>query len=126
MKSLTSKFLGLGLVTLFLAASAAAQASPIVRGKARGYNPTTGNAGSVRGSYNANTGARSYRVRGYNAATQTYNGASGAYNPTTNRGYNSTSTYNPNSGFTTNINTNQNGNYTCTATNRADASCVKY
>jgi hypothetical protein len=126
MQSLTSKILGLTLATLFLSASAAAQASPIVRGKVRGYNPTTGNTGRVTGSYNANTGARSYRVRGYNPATQTYNGASGAYNPTTGRGYNGSSTYNPNTGLTTNVNTNQNGNYTCTANTQAGANCVKH
>lgn len=125
MQLLTGKVLGLGLAALFLSASAAAQASPIVRGKASGYNPTTGNFGRISGGYNANTGARAYRVKGYNATTHTYKGASGAYNPVTGRGYNSSSTYNSNSGLTTNVNTKQNGSYTCTATSKADAGCVK-
>jgi hypothetical protein len=126
MKSSARKSLGLGLVTLFLAASTAAQASPIVRGKVRGYNPTTGNAGSVTGGYNANTGARSYRVRGYNPATQTYKGASGASNPVTGKGYSSTSTYNPTSGYSGTVNTNQNGSYACTAAAQSPVNCVKY
>ncbi|WP_404789317.1 hypothetical protein [Altericista sp. CCNU0014] len=125
MNSFASKSLSLGLATLFLAVSTAAQASPIVRGKVRGYNPTTGNSGSAVGGYNANTGARSYRVRGYNPSTQTYKGASGAYNPVTGRGYRSTGTYNPSTGYSGDIQTNNNGSYVCTASRSTDPNCVK-
>lgn len=126
MKSSIKQIFSLGLVTLFLSTAAGVQASPIVRGKVKGYNPTTGNAGRAVGGYNANTGARYYQVGGYNAKTKTYKGASGASNPVTGRGYNSNSTYSPASGYSGNVNTNNKGSYSCTATNKTDANCTKY
>jgi hypothetical protein len=113
MKSTRTSIVFAGIMLFSLAATSAAEAAPLVRGRVSGYNPSTNNYGRVSGGYNSATGGRYVRTRGYNASTGTYQRNNSAYNPSTGKGYNTSAQYVPGSGVTRQVNTLQNGSYTC-------------
>lgn len=100
-----------------------AEASPIIRNNTQVYNSETGNGVRTRGAYNTQTGARYGKVGVYESSTGTYNRKSGAYNPTTSKGYQLNGEYVRGAGGSTQIDTLNNGSYSCNSSRSNGVSC---
>ncbi len=114
-----------GIAILALLAPTAAEAAPYYRFNLGGYNPDTGNAGRVAGGYDPSTGARLFRAGGYDASTGNFGATTRFLNPSTGQGATVVTQGVRGSGFTSTINTLQNGNYTCSASVSQPLSCVQ-
>ncbi|MDX2271175.1 MAG: hypothetical protein NW237_04405 [Cyanobacteriota bacterium] len=112
-----------GVVAVAVVGAGMAEAAPLVRANVAGYNPTTGNAGRVAAGYNPTTGNRYMRASGYNASTGTFGRTAAGYNPSTGQGYRLNSQYVPGNGVTTNVNTVNNGSYSCYSSLNTGVNC---
>lgn len=92
---------------------AAVSAQPYGFFRAGGYNPETGTGGSIAGVYNPTTGARGFSAGRVDATAGRLNRTTRYYNPSTNQGFTSVTSGDRGQGITTQINTLQNGSYTC-------------
>jgi hypothetical protein len=114
-----------GLASLAILAPTAAEAAPYLHFNLGGYNPETGNAGRMAGGYNPSSGARYFRAGGYDASTGNFGATSRFYNPSTGQGAALVTEGVRGSGFTSTINTLQNGSYSCSASVSQPFNCVQ-
>lgn len=113
------------LIALALVLATPVEAAPRFRASIGGFNPDTGNFGRVAGGVNRDTGARYLRASRYDAATGTFQRSTRAFNPSTGQGFTANTTAAQGAGLTTNINTVNNGSYTCTVSRGLPTQCIE-
>ncbi len=115
-----------GLVaTAIFSSPATAQQQPYLRFNMGGYNPETGLGGRMTGGYNPSTGARGFRMSGYDAELGQFESRSRYMNPSTGEGFTSTTTGTRGQGLTTQVNTMQNGSFTCFGSRNVVYNCTQ-